>query len=444
MTRKTGISRRHLLRGIMGGSAVSLGLPWLEAMTGLSKVAYATGDSGFPTRFLLYFWGNGNLPETWSPATTGEDFELTPQLAGLTAIQHKICLVTGMSVKVPNTSPHSAGYSGLLCGQALQVDGDDATMPAASIDQVIAGYIGGETLYSSLQVGCNDSVDGLSYNGPKSRNPPELDPYALYARLFGDTFREPGEEGLVDPTLGLRRSVLDSVMGDIAALDGRISAADRVRLDQHLTGVRELETRLARLEEDPPNLESCARPDGPTEDYSDVDGRPQMAARNAIMAEMVAMAFACDQTRVVGHYFSDPLSNKLFPNATSGHHDLTHNEAGEQPECEMITTFCVDNFATVLQALDAIPEGEGTLLDHCTVMGCSEVSKGQTHSIDDMPIILAGGGDGFFRTGYHHASYTQDSTTKVLLTVLQSMGIAVGEFGVDDAWTDQVLSEILL
>ena len=111
-----------------------------------------------------------------------------------------------MSVKVPNTSPHSAGYSGLLCGQALGVDGDDATMPAASIE-VIAGTIGGETFYSSLQVGCNNSVDGLSYNGPKSRNPPELDPYALYARLFGDTFREPrGRAGRSD--IGLASTFL--------------------------------------------------------------------------------------------------------------------------------------------------------------------------------------------------------------------------------------------
>jgi hypothetical protein len=438
-----GLSRRHVLRGIMGGSAVSLALPWLEAMTIGTRAAYA-GDSGFPTRFLLYFWGNGNLPEIWSPESTGEDFELTSQLSGLASIQHKICLVTGMSIKVPNVSPHSSGYSGLLCGQALEVDGDDATLPGPSIDQVIASYIGGETLYSSIQVGCNDSVDGLSYNGPNSRNPPENDPYALYARLFGDTFREPGEEGLVDPTLGLRRSVLDSVMGDIDDLNGRISSADKERLEQHLDGVRELETRLARLEEDPPNLESCGRPTEPTEDYSDIDGRPQLSARNAIMSEMVAMALACDQTRVVGHYFTDPLTNKLFPDATAGHHDLTHNEGGDQPEIEMITTHCVDNLAVLLHALDSIPEGSGTLLDHTTVMACSEVSKGQTHSLDDVPIILAGGGDGFFRTGYHHRSYTQDNSTKVLLTALQSMGIAVGEFGTDDAWTDQVLSEILL
>jgi hypothetical protein len=428
---------------MMGGTAVSLGLPWLEAMTIGTRAAYA-GDSGFPTRFLLYFWGNGSLPETWSPEAIGTDFALTDQLSGLTAIQHKICLVTGMSVKVPNVSPHSSGYSGLLSGQALEEDGDEATMPGPSIDQVIADQVGNETLYSSIQVGCNDSVDGLSYNGPNSRNPPENDPYALYQRLFGDTFREPGEEGLVDPSLGLRRSVLDAVMEDIQSLQGQVSSADNERLEQHLDGVRELETRLARLEEDPPNLESCSRPDEPVDDYSDVDGRPQMGARNAIMSELVAMALACDQTRVVGHYFTDPLTNKLFPNATAGHHDLTHNEGGEQSECEMITTHCVDNLAVLLQALDAVPEGDGTLLDHCTVMACSEVSKGQTHSLDDIPIILAGGGDGFFKTGYHHRSYTQDSTTKVLLTVLQSMGIAVGEFGTDDAWTDQVLSEILL
>ncbi|MDP6932965.1 MAG: DUF1552 domain-containing protein, partial [Myxococcota bacterium] len=206
----------------------------------------------------------------------------------------------------------------------------------------------------------------------------------------------------------------------------------------------ELEQRLALLEEDPPSMESCARPGEPTDDYSDIDGRPQYELRNGVMSTMVAMALACDQTRVVGHYLSDALTNNLFPDATAGHHDLTHNEAGDQPECEMITTFAVNQMAVLLAALDAIPEGDGTLLDHCAVMGCSEVSLGQTHSLDDMPIVLAGGADGFFRTGYHYRSYSQDSTTKVLLTLLQSMGISIGEFGADDAWTDQVLSDILL
>ncbi|MDP6935433.1 MAG: DUF1552 domain-containing protein, partial [Myxococcota bacterium] len=128
---KPGINRRHLLRGLLGGSAVSLALPWLEAMTVGTRAARA-GDSGFPVRFVLYFWGNGNLPDTWAPEDTGDSFTLTPQLAGLEALQHKICLVSGLSVPVDNVAPHSSGYAGLLSGHALEVDGENHTFAAPS------------------------------------------------------------------------------------------------------------------------------------------------------------------------------------------------------------------------------------------------------------------------------------------------------------------------
>ncbi len=283
--KNSGLHRRQVLRGLLGGGVVALSLPWLEALH-RPAVAYA-GDSGFPTRFLLYFWGNGNLPEFWTPTGEGESFELSEQLASLESLKHKICVVSGMSVHVPNVVPHAAGAGGLLSGHPLLQEGDSDTFAGPSIDQVIAAGIGGETLYRSLQTGATN-VDGVSYNGPNSRNPPECDPYGLYARLFGETFIEPGGEGLVDPKLGLRRSALDAVMGDIQALQTRISVADRTRLEQHLTGVREIELRLSRLQESPPNLEACVRPDAVTGDFADIEGRPQISARTAIMSEMIA------------------------------------------------------------------------------------------------------------------------------------------------------------
>lgn len=439
---KTGqLTRRELLRGMLAGSAVALSLPWLESMTGTGAFAHAT-PSGFPTRFGLFYWGNGNIPDRWTPDTVGEDFSLSEQLMPLEAIKHKICVVSGMSLKVENLVPHSSGAAGMLSGQALLND-DRSSFAGPSIDQIIANEVGSQTIYSSLQTGGTD-VDGLSYNGTSNRNPPETDPYAFYTRLFGDTFVEPGEGGLVDPSLGLRRSVLDAVLDDIHQLDARVSTADRVRLEQHYTGVRELEQRLAKLEKDPPDLESCARPNSPKGDYGDIDGRPQIAARNQVMCEMIAMSLACDQTRVIGHYLTDPLTNILFPDATSGHHDLTHNEGGTQPEVNANTIHCIEQLATFLQVLDSVPEGEGTLLDHCSILACSEVSLGQTHSLDEMPIVLAGGGDGHFRTGYHYRSYSQDNVSKVLLTLVQSMGIIQGELGSGDAYTDQVLSDVVI
>ena len=435
-------SRRHFLRGLLAGSAVTIGLPWLESLSGSLPRAHASGPSGFPTRFGLFYWGNGVLPSKWVPPDTGEDYTLSEQLEGLARHRQKLTVLSGYSAKVPNTRPHISGAAGVLSAAPMLEESDDWTFPTPSIDQVVAQSIGGETLYRSIQTGASN-VSGLSFNGPFSRNPPENDPYMLYERLFGATFVEPGGEGIVDPRLGLRRSALDAVMEDIQSLSGRLSSADRVRLEQHTEGLREIERRLARLEEDPPNLEACVRATAPNADFSDVGGRPQIAARNEAMCGMLAMAIACDQTRVFSHYLTDPVDNVLFPDARTGHHELTHDEPGEQPQVNAITKYCVDQFATLLDKLDAIEEGDGTVLDHCSILCCSEHSSGQTHSIDDLPIVLAGGGDGYFKMGTHHRSFSQESVTKVLIGVQRSVGMNVSSFGTDDAFSEDEVTEVV-
>lgn len=425
------LSRRTLLRGILGGAAVSVALPPLEAM--------ACGT--LPKRFGLFFWGNGNLPDRWKPMGEGYEWELSEQLAPLAAVKDLVTVVGGMSVKVPNQIPHGSGAAGLLSGAPLiQVGGND-TFQAPTIDQLIAEAIGGDTVYRSLQTAATNA-NGQSYNGTNSRNPPETSPFALYERLFGPTFREPGDEGIVDPKLGLRRSVLDAVLGDANALYARVGAADKARLDQHLTGLRELEQRLARLEEDPPNLEACARPPEPLADYPDVDGRPQISARSRAMCDLLAMSLACDQTRVVGHYLCDPVHNYLFPGASSGHHELTHNEGGDQPEVHAITLQCVEEMAYFIGTLAAIPEGDGTLLDSMALLCCSEVSLGKTHSLDDMPIVIAGNACGFLKQGFHYRSPAFENASSVMLTLLRAMDIPAADFGMDEAWTDQSLTDI--
>jgi hypothetical protein len=434
------LSRRALLRGMGRTGVVAVALPWLEIMAG-SGTAQACG--GLPKRFGLWFWGNGNLPEYWNPAAAGEgdDWALSEQLMPLAEHKAKLSVIGGMTAKVPNDEPHDSGMAGILTGSALSINGDDYTVQAPTIDQVIANEIGGETLYRSLQTAASD-CNGRSFNGPDSRNPPETSPFSLYERLFGDTFREPGEEGLVDPKLGLRRSVLDAVMTDIAALEGKIGSADRTRLDQHLSGIRELELRLARLEEDPPNLAACNRAAEPIGPFENVEGRTLIRERNLAMAELTAMALACDQTRVFAHFISDPVKGILFSGASASHHDLTHNEPEPQPECHEINLQIMECLADFLGALDAVPEGDGTLLDHCVLMATSDVSKGRTHSLDDMPILVAGGGCGALKTNLHYRSAGQESASMVLLSIIRAMDILKADFGTEDAWTDQGLSAL--
>jgi hypothetical protein len=438
--RRAPLSRRTVLRGALRGAAVFLALPTLEAMLDGNGTAYACGGV-IPRRFGLFFWGNGNLPPYWTPEGEGADWQLSPQLQPLANVKDQVTVVTGFSVKLVNDVPHTSGAAGILSGASAVYVGNDPTFSQPSIDQVIAAQIGGDTLYRSLQTSAIP-VTGLSFNGPSSINPPESDPWALYQRLFGDTFREPGEEGVVDPTLALRRSVLDGVLEDIGALQGRVGAADRARLDQHLTGIRELEERLAQLEEDPPNLAACTRPAEPLASYPDVDGRPQLAARSRVMCDMLAMALACDQTRVFAHFLTEPLTDILFPGAAAGHHQLTHDEPDPQPTVSDITTQCVTELAYLVEAFRNVPEADGTLLDNCVILGCSEVSEGRTHSLDEMPIVLAGSCCGTLRTGQHVRSYTQDNASKIILSVIRAMDIPAASFGEDEAYVTDGLSEI--
>lgn len=426
-------SRRDVLRGVMQGSAIAFALPWLESITGRTPIARAAmGPSGFPLRFGLFFWGNGNNPSRWTPIGEGfgDEWALSEQLAPLAARKSKIAVVSGMSVKLPNREPHLSGSCGLLSGTVWA----DGTYGGPTIDQILAEQIGGETLFRSLQTTATQS-DGESFSGPNLRNPAEQSPFALYQRLFGPTFITPGSGGLVDPKLGLRRSVLDVVHGELTTLKGRVSALDRVRLEQHEDGVRDLETRLSRLIEDPPSYAACVDPGSPETDYPDIAGRPQIGARNRAMADLLAMAFACDQTRIFGHYLTRPVGDVLFPGATKGHHSLTHDEGGDQPECNAITTACIGHFAELLDALDAIPEGDGTLLDHCAILCTSDVSFGQTHSLDEMPLVVAGGADGALHTDVHLRAVGKENASKLMLTLLRTLGVPALRFGEDDAET---------
>ncbi len=438
------ISRRTILRGMLGGAAVSVGLPPLEAMFNVSGNAYAAGG-GFPVRFGLFFWGNGNLPDKWTPVDEGAGWTLSEQLEPLASVQDLVTVVTGMRIHTDNIYPHTSGASGMLTGCNLLAfeDGrEDGTFEIPGIDQLVASHIGGDTIYRSLETGVLPGTDGFSFNGPNNRNPPELSPYNFFERIFGASFREPGEEGVVDPKLALRRSVLDAVMGDIDGLNSKVGMADRARLDQHFTGVRELELRLARLQEDPPNLASCVRAAEPAMEFPDVDGRHPIRDIHRAMSDLLVMAIACDQTRVFSHWFSDPLNNKLFPDTTMGHHSLTHDEPGSQPQVNMVTKFIMGEFAYLVEQFAAIPEGEDTLLDHMVLLATSETSKGLTHSFDEMPIVYAGNACGALQQGIHHRSYSGESTSHLMLSLIRAVGVSTPTFGVDAGEVSDGLSAI--
>jgi hypothetical protein len=427
-------SRRTFLRGILGGAAVSVGIPWLEALH-VPRYASAAGVDSFPKRFGLFFWGNGvlpgdgqGIPDQWTPTGSGTNWELSEQLSPLAPMKQHVTVISRMQVTTGNPAAHAGGPAGLLSGRPLLRNGADYTFAGPSIDQILAESVGSQTRFRSLEIAVEPGARGLSHTGPNTINPAEYSPVALFERLFGAEFRAPGDEPIVDPKLSLRRSVLDAVQEDSLALQRRASASDRARLDQHFTAVRDLELRIARLLEDPPNLAACMRPPA-VDEIPFVDGRPQMPVIAATMADLLAMALACDQTRVFSLWYSTPVNNVLYPGANAGHHQLTHDEPGDQPMVNTIVKGIMGDLNTFLQKLDAIPEGDGTLLEHCGILASSDVSYGRTHSIDRYPIVVCGSMGGRLRTGVHIVSEIQDNVAKVPFTMANAMGANLASFG---------------
>jgi Protein of unknown function (DUF1552) len=432
------LSRRRVLRGVLGGGLVTLALPWLE------RYAYADDtmpDEGFPRRFILWFWGNGTRPEQWTPQGIGSDWTLSEELAPLEAYKSKITVCSGFSIKVPNISPHWSGAAGLLTGR--QIDGVDGdwTFGAPTLDQVVANAIGGDTFYRSLQIGiATDQL--LSYSGPGQQNFGETDPFALYTRLFGDSFVPPGEDPVAPASLNWRRKVLDAVQEDARSLKSKLSSSDQLRLERHMEGIAAIEDRLVKLQEDPPGFAACQAPLAPDESYPEINGRPQIQAVHKAMSDILAMSLACDQTRVIMLQIVRPQADTLFEGASAGHHILTHNEMGDQPEVHAITTTLMSCLGDLLGSLDAVPEGSGTLLDHTVVMACSEGGEARLHSLNEVPVILAGGGSGALKMGQHVRSYTQENVGKISLSVLNAMSVPTDRWGEDEAETTEGLSEI--
>lgn len=432
------LTRRTMLRGLFGGAAVSVMLPPFESLFGLTRpAAAALSPDGFPIRFGLYVWGNGVNTPTWTPAATGADWVPTGQLAPLAGHKSRLAVVTGYEVRVANVIPHYSTLSAMITGRPPAGTDGNESMGGPTIDQVLGQEIGGDTRFRTLETGVRVRQP-VSHNDAWAPNPSEVDPAALFERLFGVGFRAPGDDTPPDPRIGLRRSVLDVVTDQARDLAGKLNPADKRRLEQHLDGVRELELRLARLLEDPPDLEACVRPSEPA---SATDRSDPFVLNNEV-ADLLVMALACDQTRVFSHVFSTSLDNHVYTGTDAGHHRLTHDEPGDQPQVEAIVTQIMTGFSSFLDKLAAIPEGEGTLLDNCCILGTSDVSLGKTHSADEYPIVIAGGAGGRIAVGQHVRSTRRENASDVTLTLARAVGANLPSWGTGDMRSTTTVSAL--
>lgn len=429
---------RRLFLKAAGGAVVAL--PLLDSLR-----ANAEAPS-VPKRLVLVYTPNGTVADEWWPASGSDerDFELGRILAPLADYKDRMLLFSGVNSDVAqrsdnNGGPHQRGIGALFTGQTLQtgdfVDGCGSRAGWAngiSVDQAAANVLGVDTPFKSLELGVratdNDVQGRISYAGPGKPLPPMNDPRQVYGRLFG--VEEP-----IDPNdpLDARQSVLDTVKDQFNALRPSLSSEDRVKLDAHLELVRDLERRLGigrgvvcTIPRDPPP---------PLDGSSEAD----MPAVSRAHLELLAVAFACDLTRVASLQYSTGFNRIRYPwvDSLGEGHTLSHAGASNTAAWDELTrrgAWHAEEIAYFLDLLAGIPEGEGTVLDSTLVLWATEISHGNTHSLDDIPYLLIGDAGGALETG-RHLRYDGASSCDLLLSVLHALGVEAESFGHPDHCT---------
>ncbi|MBX2803373.1 MAG: DUF1552 domain-containing protein [Myxococcales bacterium] len=439
MSTRTGLDRRTLLRGMLGGAGVAMGLPVLEAMLNDHGTALASGPA-LPDRFGVWFWGNGVKPDRWIPETTGFDYTLSEELAPLAPVKPWLSVITGTQVRTA-THPHHSGMTGILTGHQYHQlgvvrDTIATTFARQSIDQLVADMWQGQAPFRSIEVGITrwrgsdegSTFQHVSHNGPNDPNPSEYSARTLWTRLFGGS-----ENAEVDFA---RRSVLDAVRGDIGDLSRRLGAKDRQRLDRHLTSVRELEVRLEG------GLGQCEA-GKPAEDVVD-DTQEPIEEKNQLMSELLALALACDLTRVFTVQFSAAGAQLVVwqVGATDSLHYTSHTESSPQPLVHAATVFTMAQLNTFLTQLRDTPEGDGNLLDRCSILCTSDLCDGLLHSNTEYPVLIAGGGNGRLRPG-QHVRLPGANASDAVLTAVEGAGSGLTTFGEGAGYADTPISDLL-
>jgi hypothetical protein len=430
------MSRRTALRGL----GVTVALPLLEAM--LPRPARGAVPQP-PGRLAFVYAPNGKHMPDWTPKAEGAGFELPPTLEPLRAVKDDLLVLSGLAQRKANGNgdgpgDHARAMATFLTGcQARKTGGADLRV-GVSVDQVAAARIGHLTRFASLEVGCEGGRDGggcdhgyscayqtnLSWRTESSPAAKEVDPRLVFERLFGGPARGAAGADRARRERG-RRSVLDFVAEDTRQLQGRLGAADRRKLDEYLTGVRELERRIDRAQ---PVVEvgqaRMARPAG-------VPHNLREHAR--LLGDLVVLAFRADLTRVVTFVLGNDGSNRSYREGgvPEGHHDLSHHggDPAKHAKLKVINRFHVAQFAYLLERLKAAPEGAGTLLDHCLVVYGSGISDGDRHDHEDLPVLLAGRGGGAAAPGRHVRYPGGTPLNNLYLSLLDGVGVRLDSFG---------------
>lgn len=385
------VSRRWLLRSAVAG----LALPLLPSL--LRTSARAEGEP--PLRFVFWYVPNGMRMDHWRPDQVGADYDLKPILAPLAPVQADVAVLTGLAnrpAQVPVPGDHARGTGSFLTCRTVNHTAGADIRNGVSIDQVLAGVYQGQTTLPSLELGieggastgiCDSGYScayprNIAWAGEATPLPKLTDPRLVFDRLFAGF--DPGlSEEEAARRLALRLSVLDHAVDEVHRLEPKLSVSDRLKLDEYLTAVRALELRL----QSGPGL-VCDPPEAPG---SNLDFPATIEA----MSELTAIALQCDLTRVVSFMLGNGGSPRSFEfiGAPGAHHELSHHggDPATNDKLSLIGAWEVARYASLVARLADTPDlNGGRLLDNTLVYFSSEISDGDRHNHDDLPVLLAG------------------------------------------------------
>jgi hypothetical protein len=440
------ISRRRVLRGLLNGGAVTVALPFLECFLNGNGDALANGQP-MPLRFGTWYWSLGITDQIFTKKF-GADYDLQEQNASWRDIKQHVNIYSNLNAVLDGRPAvcHYAGWVAIRTGEAPL---NGASYPRESIDVSIADVIGGNTRFRSLQLAATGSQRAtMSFRSTDAVNPPEVAPIELYQKIFGPEFQDPNSPNFT-PDVGIktRKSVLSSVMEQSGDFRRTIGAADKARLDEYFTAVRELEGRLALQLEKPAPAPACKIPKETTDVLAPGVEVDLLSKRHNLMTDLMVMAVACDQTRVFNMAYSEGAANTTRSGEPRTHHTITHEEGfnpevGYQVGPAYFVTRAMESWAYFVRALANFKEGDGSLLDRSLVLANSDHHLAQSHTLTGIPIFTAGSAGGRIKTGLH-IDGKAGPVTRVGLTALQTMGVQTGEWGVGSMRTSQAIGEVV-
>ena len=422
---KKAIPRRAMLRGIGATVALPLLDSMVPALSALEKTAAAPVQ-----RLGFAYVPNGVNLASWIPAEEGTGFSLSRTLAPLEPFHHQV-VVLSESISFPADGNHpSAGAAWLSGSRARRTEGSDVYL-AKSLDQFAADELGEETQFRSLQLAADETVnvcDGyacsyqntLCWRTPTSPLPMQNNPRVVFERLFGDGSSE-------EVRLARRRaqgSILDSIAQEAIRLIQKVGASDRARLNDYLDGIRELEHRIEKMEEQKSMELSVEMPTGIPDPFDE---------RVRVMFDLQVLAYQADLSRVITFMLSREASQQTFSHigVPEAHHGLSHH--GDSPQMleklAKIDTYHVGLLAYYLEKLAATADGNGSLLDHSLIMYGSGMSNGNAHSSRNVPTLVVGGAAGQMKGGRHIVCEKETPLANVQLSILDKVGVHLDSFG---------------